>query len=136
MPGSFYAVHKGHRPGVYTDWPSAEAQVKGFPGNVHQKFHTREEAEAFVLYGPDHSCGAPPAPAPLPSVRTGATTSLDCGDGTRKAVRATLLRAAFDAHGGPEAVLAWADAAEADGRLSEVAAAWVHLTVAETTRGY
>lgn len=29
---AFYAVHAGRKPGVYTTWSEAEAQVKGFTG--------------------------------------------------------------------------------------------------------
>jgi ribonuclease HI len=50
----FYAVVKGHRPGIYTEWDGsggAEAQVKGFPGAVHRGFSTRKEAEVFLRSG-------------------------------------------------------------------------------------
>ncbi|KAM0792300.1 hypothetical protein ACM66B_004988 [Microbotryomycetes sp. NB124-2] len=46
-PG-FYAVQVGKRPGVYTNWPDAESQVRGFPGAKHKKFLTRDQAQAFV----------------------------------------------------------------------------------------
>ena len=44
----YYAVQKGHVPGVYQDYDSAFAQIKGFRGPQHKKFDTRQEAEAFV----------------------------------------------------------------------------------------
>lgn len=44
----FYAVAKGRKPGIYTTWPSAEAQVKGFPGAIYKGFGSRSEAEAFM----------------------------------------------------------------------------------------
>ena len=44
----FYAVARGRRPGVYTDWPTAKSQVHGFDGARYKGFATREEAEAFV----------------------------------------------------------------------------------------
>ncbi|SCX75964.1 ribonuclease H family protein [Desulfoluna spongiiphila] len=44
----YYAVAKGRVPGVYTTWPEAEEQVKGFIGNHHRKFKTRVEAEAWI----------------------------------------------------------------------------------------
>ena len=44
----FYAVQRGKKPGVYTDWPSAQAQIQGFRGPKHKKFTSRAEAEAFV----------------------------------------------------------------------------------------
>ncbi|KAI9869594.1 MAG: hypothetical protein M1823_009017, partial [Watsoniomyces obsoletus] len=47
----FYAVQNGKRPGVYTDWPSAQAQISGYRNPRHKKFSTRAEAEAFVAAG-------------------------------------------------------------------------------------
>lgn len=38
----------GHVPGVYADWPSTQAQIKGCSGGLQQSFATREEARAFV----------------------------------------------------------------------------------------
>jgi len=38
-------------PGVYTDWPSAQAQIKGWTKPKHRRFATRSEAEAFVAAG-------------------------------------------------------------------------------------
>lgn len=46
----------GHVPGVYTDWPSTQAQIKGCSGGLQQSFATREEAQAFVNeHTRDHS---------------------------------------------------------------------------------
>lgn len=50
----YYAVHNGRVPGVYTDWGIASAQVNGYGGSAHKSFPTREEAERYVLNGPDH----------------------------------------------------------------------------------
>ena len=50
----FYAVLKGHRPGIYTQWTGsdgAEAQVKGFPGAVFRGFASRAEAQSFMNSG-------------------------------------------------------------------------------------
>ncbi|KAJ8115004.1 hypothetical protein OPT61_g3243 [Boeremia exigua] len=44
----YYGVAIGHVPGVYTDWPSTQAQIKGCSGGLQQSFATREEAQAFV----------------------------------------------------------------------------------------
>ncbi len=41
-------MQRGKRPGVYTDWPSAQAQISGFRHPRHKKFSTRAEAEAFA----------------------------------------------------------------------------------------
>jgi ribonuclease HI len=47
----FYAVQIGRVPGVYTDWPSASAQIAGVKRPKHRRFDTRAEAEAFVAEG-------------------------------------------------------------------------------------
>lgn len=47
----FYAVQIGHVPGVYTDWPSASAQIAGVKRPKHRRFDNRAEAEAFVAEG-------------------------------------------------------------------------------------
>ena len=50
----FYAVLKGRKPDIYTQWTGsdgAEAQVKGFPGAVYRGFATRAEAEDFLRSG-------------------------------------------------------------------------------------
>ena len=44
----YYAVARGRKPGVYTDWGQAERQVNGFSGALHKKFKTRMEAQRFV----------------------------------------------------------------------------------------
>jgi ribonuclease HI len=44
----FYAVAAGRETGVFTDWATAEAQVKGHPGAKYKSFPTREQAVAWV----------------------------------------------------------------------------------------
>lgn len=44
----YYAVRKGRKPGVYTDWKEVQRQVIGFKGAIFKKFKTKEEAEEFV----------------------------------------------------------------------------------------
>ncbi|KAK4653994.1 hypothetical protein QC762_400220 [Podospora pseudocomata] len=44
----FYAVARGHKPGVYTDWDSAQMQTTGFTRPVFRKFDTRAEAEDYL----------------------------------------------------------------------------------------
>jgi ribonuclease HI len=46
--GKFYAVVAGHTPGIYTDWPTTQAQVNGYKGVVYKSFATRTEAEDFI----------------------------------------------------------------------------------------
>ena len=44
----FYAVRKGYNPGIYTSWPSAEAQVKGYAGAQFKGFAAEEEARRWL----------------------------------------------------------------------------------------
>lgn len=44
----FYAVKKGHKIGVFDNWPDAKAATVGFSGPEFKKFKTKEEAEAFL----------------------------------------------------------------------------------------
>lgn len=44
----YYAVARGKNTGIYNDWLSCEANVKGVPNSRYKKFSTREAASAFV----------------------------------------------------------------------------------------
>jgi ribonuclease HI len=44
-------VASGHNPGVYTDWTTAQEQIKGWKLPKYKRFSTRGEAEAFVQAG-------------------------------------------------------------------------------------
>lgn len=44
----FYAVASGRECGVFTDWPMAQKQVKGFAGAKFKSFPTRAEAEEWL----------------------------------------------------------------------------------------
>jgi len=44
----FYAVAAGRECGIFTDWPSAERQVKGFGGAKYKSFPSRAEAEKWL----------------------------------------------------------------------------------------
>lgn len=44
----YYAVVSGRTPGIYTDWPTTESMVKGYPGAIYKGFRSRQEAEAFI----------------------------------------------------------------------------------------
>jgi uracil-DNA glycosylase len=44
----YYAVVRGHVPGIYTDWDTASQNITKFPGSVHKSFNTREEAEEYM----------------------------------------------------------------------------------------
>ncbi|MDH3360057.1 MAG: RNase H1/viroplasmin domain-containing protein, partial [Desulfobulbaceae bacterium] len=43
----FYAIAKGRKPGIYDNWPEAQAQVMSFSGAVYKGFPTRQEGEAW-----------------------------------------------------------------------------------------
>ena len=47
-PSRFYAVKSGRKPGIYTDWPSAQAQITGWQKPKHRSFLTRSEAQRFL----------------------------------------------------------------------------------------
>jgi len=44
----YYAVAKGVIPGIYTDWPTTQKMVNGFPKAVFKSFTTRSEAEEYM----------------------------------------------------------------------------------------
>lgn len=44
----FYAVKKGYAPGIYSTWPAAEAQVKGFAGAQFKGFVSEGEARSWL----------------------------------------------------------------------------------------
>ena len=47
----FYAVHKGKRRGIYTDWLECKQNIFGVRHPVFKKFNTKEEAEHFLIHG-------------------------------------------------------------------------------------
>ena len=47
----FYAVHKGKRRGIYTDWNECKQNIFGVRHPIFKKFGTKEEAEHFLLHG-------------------------------------------------------------------------------------
>ncbi len=48
LPMKFYAVAKGRKRGIFTSWPEAERQVKGFAGARFKSFKTKQEALSFL----------------------------------------------------------------------------------------
>ena len=44
----FYAILKGSKTGIFTDWEEAKNYVIGFRGAVYKSFSTRYEAEKFL----------------------------------------------------------------------------------------
>jgi ribonuclease HI len=51
----FYVVWQGHKPGIYTSWPEAKAQIDGFAGARYKSYPTRAEAERAQQAGPPAS---------------------------------------------------------------------------------
>jgi len=47
----FYAVHKGKRRGIYTDWLECKQNIFGVRHPIFKKFNTKEEAEHFLVHG-------------------------------------------------------------------------------------
>lgn len=50
-----YAVHKGHKPGLYGTWVEAQHQIHQFRGAIHKRFNARTQiaqANDFVKNGP------------------------------------------------------------------------------------
>lgn len=50
---AYYVVWQGLQPGVYTDWDTCEAQVKGQKGAIYKGFATKEEAEQAFVSAPE-----------------------------------------------------------------------------------
>lgn len=48
---SYYAVHRGHNPGIYRTWDETRLQVTGYPKAVYRKFQRHEDAVYFVKTG-------------------------------------------------------------------------------------
>ena len=47
----YYAVHKGKRRGIYTDWNECKQNIFGVKHPIFKKFNTKEEAEQFLIHG-------------------------------------------------------------------------------------
>jgi ATP-dependent DNA helicase PIF1 len=45
---TYYAVAKGHNPGIYSDWATTNENVKGFSGAVYEGFKTMAEAQQYL----------------------------------------------------------------------------------------
>ncbi|KRM44428.1 ribonuclease H family protein [Lentilactobacillus parafarraginis] len=49
----YYAVKKGRKTGIYTNWPDTQKQVSGFSGAQYKSFGLRQDAEDYL--GVSHS---------------------------------------------------------------------------------
>ncbi len=79
----FYAVAKGRTTGIFTSWPQAERQVKGFAGAKYKSFKTEKEALAF-LKRPVYSSGKK-------TVRTGKTGSKGVSTASKNYPKNTII---------------------------------------------
>jgi len=48
---TYYVVHKGHTPGIYTTWNKCKKEVEKYNGAVFKKFENKEEATLFLKEG-------------------------------------------------------------------------------------
>ncbi|GMI38349.1 hypothetical protein TrCOL_g2829 [Triparma columacea] len=71
----FYAVVNGVKPGIYDSWPTAEKQVKGFPGAIFKGFKSEGEARVYLETGNGSSAASVPTHRKKPS-KTPTSTSL------------------------------------------------------------
>lgn len=79
----FYAIAKGRKPGIYDNWPEAQAQVMSFSGAVYKGFPTRQEAETWIK-NPSYDPSAPRKKAPRkakPAANHASHTNTDPKDG-------------------------------------------------------
>lgn len=44
----YYAIKKGHNPGIYPTWEEAKKQIDGYSGPIFKKFTTIEDAQNFM----------------------------------------------------------------------------------------
>lgn len=79
----FYGIQRGRVPGVYTNWSTAQEQIRGFVRPRYKKFSTREEAEEFVRLGQGNA-GSKPVEMPgmvSENPRDEQGVPLEAGDG-------------------------------------------------------
>ena len=51
MAKKFYVIWEGRKPGIYTDWPTAQKQIMKFSGAKYKSFPTMAEAQAAFSAG-------------------------------------------------------------------------------------
>lgn len=81
----FYAVAKGRTTGIFTSWPEAERQVKGFAGARYKSFKTRQEAIAFLdnpVYRFGKKPGRPGKRASKPGMMSSSSAPESCPEHT------------------------------------------------------
>ena len=48
---SFYVVHKGIIPGIYSTWDECKKNINRFSGAIYKKFNNKDDASYFLLNG-------------------------------------------------------------------------------------
>jgi ribonuclease HI len=48
---TYYVVHKGRNPGIYTSWDKCKKEIEKFEGAIFKKFTDKNEASAFLKVG-------------------------------------------------------------------------------------
>jgi ribonuclease HI len=98
----FYAVHTDRIDGVFTDWPSAAAAMKGHKGIKQQKFKTAEEAWAHLGRIKTGTPSDTSAPISIKSeTLKGASKKLKKNDGSAAAAPATVFGGSYEPGTGP-----------------------------------
>jgi ATP-dependent DNA helicase PIF1 len=64
---TYYAVAKGHNPGIYTNWLTTQENVKGFSGAVYEGFKTMVEAQEYL---DKYNLKNPPSMSNIPRLDT------------------------------------------------------------------
>lgn len=54
MSNKYYAIAKGHQPGIYTSWYDAEKQINGFSNPVFMRTYDKQDAEDFMARYQNH----------------------------------------------------------------------------------
>lgn len=52
MANKYYAIRKGKKTGIFTNWDECKEYVLGYPSAEYKSFKKREEAEAYVNHKP------------------------------------------------------------------------------------
>ncbi|MDN6161390.1 MAG: ribonuclease H family protein [Atopostipes sp.] len=52
MSKKYYAVRKGHHPGIYKNWDEAKLEVHGYPQALYQSFKSLEDAQNYMDTNP------------------------------------------------------------------------------------
>ena len=47
----YYAVYKGHKPGIYKEWNECLKQIKGYSSAIYKKFNNMSDAEYYYKNG-------------------------------------------------------------------------------------